>query len=125
MSSSSWSGTKERAAAAKSQTALPDHLDAQYGAIAEPLACAVHGVRRLGPVSGEPAVVIGAGTMGLLMLQLLLHAGAGPVTVVDLLDSAAVDPRPLLSEPLPLEGFGEPVDRVRGGQGIKWHIRPS
>ena len=28
----------------------------QYGAIAEPLACAVHDMRRLGPVFGEPAV---------------------------------------------------------------------
>ena len=62
---------------------LPDHLDAQYGAMVEPLACAVHGVRRLGPVFGDPVVVIGAGTMGLMMLQLLLHAGAGPVAVVD------------------------------------------
>jgi threonine dehydrogenase-like Zn-dependent dehydrogenase len=43
---------------------------------------------------------------------------------VELLASGAVDPRPLLSEPLPLDGFGEAVSRVRGGQGIKWHIRP-
>ncbi len=43
---------------------------------------------------------------------------------VDLLASGAVDPRPLLSEPLPLEGFGDAVNRVRSGQGIKWHIRP-
>ncbi len=43
---------------------------------------------------------------------------------VDLLGSGAVDPRPLLSEPLPLEGYGDAVDRVRAGQGIKWHIRP-
>lgn len=41
--------------------------------MAEPLACAVLGMRRLGPVFGDPVVVIGAGTMGLL-LQLLLHA---------------------------------------------------
>jgi len=43
---------------------------------------------------------------------------------VDLLASGTVDPRPLLSEPLPLDGFGEAVNRVRSGQGIKWHIRP-
>ena len=42
--------------------------------MAEPLACAVLGMRRLGPVFGDPVVVIGAGTMGLL-LQLLLLAG--------------------------------------------------
>ena len=199
---------------------LPDHVDTQHGAMAEPLACAVHGLRRLGPVFGEPVVVIGAGTMGLLLLQVLLVSGAGPVAVVDrvserlevarklgaevavtsaealegerfevavdatgvpqaiesaiglldrggrllvfgvstaeaairvspfrvyndeltitgsmailrsfgqavdLLASGAVDPRLLLSEPLPLEEFGEAVHRVRSGQGIKWHIRP-
>ena len=199
---------------------LPPHLDGQYGAMAEPLSCAMHGLRRLGPVLGSSAVLTGAGTMGLLLLQLLLRAGAGPVTVVDriparlevaralgaadtagdtgalagerfdvavdatgvpasieaalglldrggrmlvfgvapaeaaigvspfriyndeltivgsmavlrsfgaavdLLSSGAVDPRALLAEPLPLAGFGTAVDRVRAGQGIKWHIRP-
>jgi 2-desacetyl-2-hydroxyethyl bacteriochlorophyllide A dehydrogenase len=200
---------------------LPDHLDGQHGAMVEPLSCAVHGLRRLGPVVGSSVVLIGAGTMGLLLLQLLVHAGAGPVAVVDriasrleaarklgaaqaaedaaaleggpfevavdatgapaaietaiglldrggrmlvfgvsaadaairvspfrvyndeltivgsmavlrsfgpavdLLGSGAVDPQALLSAPLPLEQFGEAVDRVRSGQGIKWHIRPS
>ena len=32
---------------------------------------------------GDTVVLTGAGTMGLLLLQLLVHAGAGPVTVVD------------------------------------------
>jgi threonine dehydrogenase-like Zn-dependent dehydrogenase len=44
---------------------------------------------------------------------------------VELLASGAVDPRLLLSEPLPLERFGQAVNRVRGGEGIKWHTRPS
>jgi 2-desacetyl-2-hydroxyethyl bacteriochlorophyllide A dehydrogenase len=200
---------------------LPDGVDGQLGAMVEPLACAVHGLRRLGPVFGDTILLTGAGTMGLLLLQLLVHAGAGPVTVVDrvserlavarklgaarvasslddldgerfeiavdatgvptvidgasglldrggrllvfgvspaeasislspfrvyndeitvtgsmailrsfapaaeLIGSGAVDPRPLLSEPLPLEDFGEALRRVRAGQGIKWHIRPS
>src|SRR5579863_5117131 len=62
---------------------LPDGMDGQAGAMVEPLACAVHGLRRLGPVFGDAVVLTGAGTMGLLLLQLLVHAGAGPVTVVD------------------------------------------
>ena len=37
----------------------------------------------------------------------------------------AVDPGPLLTSPLPLEGFGAAVGNVRAGQGIKWHIAPS
>jgi hypothetical protein len=52
--------------------------------MAEPLACAVLGIRRLGPVFADPVVVIGAGTSGLLLLQLLLLAGGrGPVAVLD------------------------------------------
>jgi threonine dehydrogenase-like Zn-dependent dehydrogenase len=43
---------------------------------------------------------------------------------VDLIATGAVDPRPLLSEPLPLEGYGDAVSRIRTGQGIKWHLRP-
>jgi 2-desacetyl-2-hydroxyethyl bacteriochlorophyllide A dehydrogenase len=199
---------------------LPPLLDGQQGAMTEPLACAVHGLRRLGGVFGDSVVLAGAGTMGLLLLQLLVHAGAGPVTVVDrvegrlevarklgashtvtdladladerfevavdatgaapviegaarlldrggrllvfgvsaadaviaaspfriyndeititgsmailrsfapaveLLASGAVDVRPLLSAPLPLEEFGEALDRVRSGRGIKTHVRP-
>ena len=38
---------------------------------------------------------------------------------VELLASGAVDPGPLLGEPLPLEHFGEAVSQVRAGNGIK------
>ena len=43
--------------------------------MAEPLACAVLGMRRLGPVFGDPVVVTGAGTVGLLLQLLLLARG--------------------------------------------------
>jgi threonine dehydrogenase-like Zn-dependent dehydrogenase len=43
---------------------------------------------------------------------------------VELLASGAVDVRPLLSPPLPLEDFGAALNRVRTGQGIKTHVRP-
>ena len=62
---------------------LPDGIDGQLGAMIEPLACAVHGLRRLGAVFGDSVVLTGAGTMGLLLLQLLRARGRGPVTVVD------------------------------------------
>lgn len=62
---------------------LPDSLDGQMGAMVEPLACAVHGLNRLGPVVGRRVVLFGAGTMGLLLLQLLVRAGAARVTVID------------------------------------------
>jgi 2-desacetyl-2-hydroxyethyl bacteriochlorophyllide A dehydrogenase len=61
---------------------LPAHLSWQEGALVEPVSCAVHGVRRIGVEAGERFLVIGAGTMGLIMQQLLHRAGAR-VTMVD------------------------------------------
>src|ERR1700759_3235602 len=55
----------------------------QRGARLAPLSCAVHGMRRLGSVVGEDVLVMGAGTMGLLLMQLLNQGGARSVSVVD------------------------------------------
>jgi threonine dehydrogenase-like Zn-dependent dehydrogenase len=49
----------------------------------------------------------------------------GFAPAVELIGSGVIDPRPLLSEPLPLEEFGEALHRVRTGQGIQWHGKPS
>ena len=62
---------------------LPDELTFAQGALIEPVSCAVHGLRRLGAEPGERVLVLGAGTMGLIMTQLLAAAGAR-VSVVDL-----------------------------------------
>jgi 2-desacetyl-2-hydroxyethyl bacteriochlorophyllide A dehydrogenase len=62
---------------------IPDSVDDQQGALIEPLSCAVHGMRRIGPVIGRDVLIMGAGTMGLLLLQLLVRAGASSVAVVD------------------------------------------
>ncbi|MGP4019272.1 zinc-dependent alcohol dehydrogenase family protein [Saccharopolyspora sp. 5N708] len=61
---------------------MPDSMTWQQGALVEPVSCAVHGVRQIGVEAGERFLVVGAGTMGLLMQQLLQRAGAR-VTVVD------------------------------------------
>jgi len=61
---------------------MPDSMTWEQGALVEPVSCAVHGVRRIGVEAGERFLVVGAGTMGLIMQQLLLRAGA-QVTTVD------------------------------------------
>jgi NADPH2:quinone reductase len=61
---------------------LPDHVGFEQGALVEPLSCAVHALRRLGVEVGESVLVVGAGTMGLLLVQLLTRAGAR-VSAVD------------------------------------------
>ncbi len=70
-------------APARNAYALPEGASARTGALVEPLACAVHGMRRLDPDTGDSVLITGAGTMGLLLLQLLNHGGAAGITVVD------------------------------------------
>jgi 2-desacetyl-2-hydroxyethyl bacteriochlorophyllide A dehydrogenase len=62
---------------------LPAGLTAREGALVEPLSCAVHGLRKIGIEPGESVLIVGAGTMGLLLQQLFAHAGASRVVVVD------------------------------------------
>lgn len=59
-------------------------LDPRVAALAEPLAVALHAVRRLSPRHGEPVLVAGCGTIGGLAAILLSHLHDGPLLVSDL-----------------------------------------
>ncbi|MEJ7814551.1 MAG: zinc-binding dehydrogenase, partial [Rubrobacter sp.] len=61
---------------------LPDGVEARTGALAEPLANGVHAAR-LGGASVEHAVVIGAGTIGLMCLQAAVLDGVPEVHAVE------------------------------------------
>ncbi len=62
---------------------VPDDLPDERAVLVEPLACAVHSVRRVDVPSGATAVVVGAGTVGLLTLLALRElTQVGPVYVV-------------------------------------------
>ena len=63
---------------------LPDNLSFQEAALIEPVSCAVHGMHSLNPKSGDTFLIVGAGTMGLILLQLVVRGGASKVAVVDL-----------------------------------------
>ena len=63
---------------------LPEHLSFREAALIEPISCGVHGMHRLNPQSGDTFLIVGAGTMGLILLQLALRGGASKVAVVDL-----------------------------------------
>ncbi|HWV24725.1 MAG TPA: zinc-dependent alcohol dehydrogenase family protein [Thermomicrobiales bacterium] len=63
---------------------LPDHLSYREGALIEPVSCAVHGIDVLDPQLGDTCLIVGAGTMGLMLLQLVQRAGAVRVAVLDL-----------------------------------------
>ena len=63
---------------------LPDNISLREGSLIEPLSCAVHGMHRLQPKSGDTVLITGAGTMGLLLLQLVVRGGASRVAMIDL-----------------------------------------
>lgn len=64
---------------------IPDGLPYEQAALLEPLACAVHGVDRIPAKVGDKVVVIGAGPIGLMFMNLLVLKGC-QVIAVDLSD---------------------------------------
>jgi 2-desacetyl-2-hydroxyethyl bacteriochlorophyllide A dehydrogenase len=63
--------------------AIPEHVDPATAALIEPLACAVRGFDVLQGALGDHVLIYGAGTIGLINLQLALRTGAAGVCVVD------------------------------------------
>lgn len=63
---------------------LPETLSMREAALIEPVSCAVRGMHCLNPRSGDTFLIAGAGTMGLLLLQLAARGGASRIAVVDL-----------------------------------------
>ena len=62
---------------------IPLNLSPLDAALVEPVACAVHGLDALAGVMGSHVLVYGAGTMGLILTQLLAQSGAASVATVD------------------------------------------
>lgn len=62
---------------------VPQHLPFTEAAFAEPLSCCVHGINQASIKTGDKAVIVGTGTIGLLMMQLAILSGAGNVYAVE------------------------------------------
>lgn len=65
---------------------LPDELGFEQAAMIEAVAVAVHAVDRVSVGRGDTTVVVGAGMIGLLIVQALKLAGCGRVIAVDVED---------------------------------------
>lgn len=68
---------------ARSCFALPDSLDDEQGALLEPLGVAIHAVDLAKPRVGDSLAILGAGPIGLLILQIARLAGASPIFISD------------------------------------------
>lgn len=66
---------------------LPDNVSYEEGAIVEPLSVAVYAVEQSGFKLGQNAAVIGAGPIGLLVIQVLKAAGASKIYVLEPVES--------------------------------------
>lgn len=71
---------------AKKVTPLPETMSLEEGAMIEPLAVAVHAVRRAGDVVGKKICVLGAGPIGNLVAQTAKGLGAEKVMITDVSD---------------------------------------
>ncbi len=71
------------AAPARACYHLPAGLSDAQMAFIEPLACVVHAMKRIRILPGDPVLILGAGPMGLLLVQALRRMGASYVAVVE------------------------------------------
>ncbi len=106
---------------------LPDSISAEEGSFVEPLACCVRAVRRTPLLSGDSIVVIGSGSIGLLMIQAVKALGAGNggklrVYGVDLLPERLQLARDLGADdtflaPTGEQGLREALEPLTAGRG--------
>lgn len=66
--------------------AIPDHVSDDVATLVEPLAVAVHAVRRSRIGSDESVMVMGAGAIGLMTVLAARQAGAGVILATDIVD---------------------------------------
>jgi len=62
---------------------LPVDIPRFWGALVEPLSCAVHGLDQVDLQVAGSYLIYGAGTMGLLLAQLAKDSGASQVDIID------------------------------------------
>jgi L-idonate 5-dehydrogenase len=98
-----------RAVRAEQLRPLPPGVGTREGALAEPLAVALHAVSRAGDVAGRDVTVNGAGPIGCLVAAALKHAGAGRVTVADISAASLAVARAMGADGLRDVSLGEPL----------------
>lgn len=97
---------------------LPADMAPQVGALIEPLAVAVHAVKRASGGESELAVVMGAGPIGLLTGLVAQARGAGRILITDVLASRLQLARETGLEALPADSLEKAVYELTNGEGV-------
>ncbi len=66
----------------KNTLRIPDGIPFEHAALTEPLACVVRGLEESGAKAGDSMVVIGAGPIGLMFMDVARSAGVNVIAVV-------------------------------------------
>ena len=91
---------------------VPDELSLEHAALIEAVSIAVHAVRRSQVKRGETALVVGAGMIGLLVMQVLRHVGCKQIVAVDLDESRLALARQLGANSTLVAGNSEIADQL-------------
>jgi threonine dehydrogenase-like Zn-dependent dehydrogenase len=65
---------------------IPDDMPDEVSAFIEPVSCAVHGIDLAEIQLGDTVIIMGGGTVGLIMMQLAKNAGAARTIVIEPLE---------------------------------------
>jgi len=95
--------------------ALPDSMSFEQGALVEPLSVAFHSVRQSRIKPGDAAVVLGAGPIGLGVVQFLRISGAGRIIVLEISEERAAMARRF--------GADDTINPMAIGAGVTDKIR--
>ena len=98
--------------------ALPVDMSPERSAFVEPVSCAIHGIERANIRVGDTVVIIGAGTIGLIMLQLARNAGAARTIVIEPLDHKRLLAVDLGADIVVDQGDENPRDAVFDNTGV-------
>lgn len=97
----------------------PAGLAPEIAAMSEPLAVALHALRRLDPAPGQPVLVVGGGTIGGLVALLLAAHGFGPILLAERnAERAALLAEVVGTRTVPLEA--EAIRAACGGQAPRY-----
>lgn len=96
---------------------IPDGVSFRQAAMAEPVACCLHGIDMCNIRPGDTVAVFGAGMIGLIMLQLAKLSGAATVISIEpIAEKRAVAER--LGADLTIDPFNQDVPEVLRENGI-------
>ncbi|MGB9676452.1 MAG: zinc-dependent alcohol dehydrogenase [Candidatus Bathyarchaeales archaeon] len=100
---------------------IPQHVSFEEAAIAEPLACVLHGAEDAGVKLGDSVAIIGAGPIGLLHLLVAKRIGAEKVIMIDLIEERLDFAKKLGADEVINAGKGDAAEKIRqltNGYGV-------